>query len=508
MGAPDRPAAQRGGPTLDDLFRRAVAARPDAPALVDPPDRESFTDGAPRRLTWTEADRVVSGIANLLKSLGLPAGAIVALQLPNVAEGVLALMGVLRAGLIAAPLPLLWRQADAGPALGQVGARALICCRRVGTVDHGELAMHVAADTFAIRFVCGFGDPLPDGIIPLDEVFDPALLAPPPPLDCIDAPDAHVAIVTFEVTAAGLLPVARSHRELLAAGTTVAGAAGIAAGATLLGTVMTASFAGMGTTVIPWLLCGGTLRLHQPFNPAALAGQPCDMAVLPGPLLPRVIEAGLLGSPAPAAILAVWRAPERLAAVAALPGGGSRVIDVPVFGEIGLIALRRGADGMPAPLPATQASGPRAASTGAVELVRTAAGTLAVRGAMVPAHPFPPGAERGDALRLKIDDDGFVDTFYPCHVERESQKLVIDGPPAGLVSVGGYRFALRGLHDLVAPIDEAGSVAALPDALAGHRLAGVGDDRDAIRDKLADRGANPLVVGAFRDKRPGRASAA
>jgi hypothetical protein len=93
-------------------------------------------------------------------------------------------------------------------------------------------------------------------------------------------------------------------------------------------------------------------------------------------------------------------------------------------------------------------------------------------------------------------------------VERESQKLVIDGPPAGLVSVGGYRFALRGLHDLVAPIDEAGSVAALPDALAGHRLAGVGDDRDAIRDKLADRGANPLVVGAFRDKRPGRASAA
>ena len=36
--------------TLDDLFRRAVMARPDALALLDPPDRLSFTDGPVRRL--------------------------------------------------------------------------------------------------------------------------------------------------------------------------------------------------------------------------------------------------------------------------------------------------------------------------------------------------------------------------------------------------------------------------------------------------------------------------
>jgi hypothetical protein len=508
-GARDRPIAPRhGGTTLDDLFRRAVAARADATALIDPPDREGFTDGAPRRLTWAEADRVVSAIANLLKSLGLPAGAIVALQLPNVVESVLALMGVLRAGLVAAPLPQLWRQAESSAALGRVGARALVSCCRIGDVDHGELAMQVAAETFAIRFVAAFGDALPDGIIPLDEVFDAALPASPPPLDRNGDPAAHLAVVTFEVTASGLIPVARSHRELLAAGAMVAGAAGMAAGATLLGTVLTASFAGIGSTLVPWVLCGGTLRLHQPFNPAVLGTQPCDVAVLPGPLLPRLREAGLIGSPAPKTILAVWRAPERMAAGAALPGGDSRVVDVPVFGEIGLLAMRRAPDGMPARLPATQAPTASGASTAAVEFVRTASGTLAMRGAMVPAHPFPPGIERGDPLRLKIGDDGFVDTLFPCHVDRDSQDIVIDGPPAGIVSVGGYRFALRRLQDLVAPIDQAGSVAALPDVLAGHRLAGVGEDRDAIRDKLAHQGSNPLVVGAFRDKRPGRASAA
>jgi Flp pilus assembly CpaF family ATPase len=38
--------------TLDDLFRAALAQRPDQVALVDPPHREAFTAGAPRRLTY------------------------------------------------------------------------------------------------------------------------------------------------------------------------------------------------------------------------------------------------------------------------------------------------------------------------------------------------------------------------------------------------------------------------------------------------------------------------
>jgi hypothetical protein len=488
-----------GGPTLDDLFRSAVAARAHALALIDPPDRQAFTDGAPRRLTWVEADRVVSAIANLLKSLGLPPGSIVALQLPNVAESVLALMGVLRAGLIAAPLPLLWRQAEACAALGRVSARALVSCRRVGEVDHAELSMHVAAETFAIRFVCAFGDPLPDGIIPLDHVFDGGLPAPAPPDDRPDDPAGRPAVVTFDVTADGFVPVARSHRELIAAGEAVAGAAALGPGATLLGALLTASFAGIGSTILPWLISGATLRLHQPFDAAVLAAQPSDAVVLPGPVLSRLAERGLVGPGGPRTLLAVWRAPERLRSAPPWPGADSRVVDVPVFGEVGLLALPRGADGAPAELPAF--------STAGLELMRSAAGTFAMRGAMVPAHPCPPGSPRGPQFNLTIGHDGFVDTLFPCHVDRATGRLTIDGPPAGIVSVGGYRFAVRDLHDLVAPIDPDGSLAALPDALAGHRLAGVGD-RGAICAKLAEQGANPLVVGAFREREPGPASAA
>ena len=40
--------------------------------------------------------------------------------------------------------------------------------------------------------------------------------------------------------------------------------------------------------------------------------------------------------------------------------------------------------------------------------------------------------------------------------------------------------------------------------LAGHRLAGSGADRDAICDALLAHGANPLLVAAFRARRPAR----
>ena len=492
------PAAGRAG--LDDLFRRTVAARPEALALVDPPDRTSFTDGAPRSLTWAEADCAVSAIANLLRSLGLSPGAIVALQLPNVAESVLTLLGVLRAGLIAAPLPLLWRQAEACAALGRVSARALVSCRRVGDVDHAQLAMHVAAETFAIRFVGAFGNPVPDGIIPLDEAFDSRLPAPPPPPDRSEDAAARIAAITFDMTAEGLVPVARSHRELMAAGEAVASAAELPSGATLLGALMTSSFAGLATTIVPWLLAGGTLRLHQPSEPATLLGQRWDVAVLPGPLVARLIEAGLLHPFAPQTVLAIWRAPERMPAAVAWHGD-ARIVDVPVFGEVGLLALARGSEGAPAQLPA-----PGSAPAGALELMRNAAGTLCLRGPMVPAHPCPPGSPRGVQFNLTIGPDGYADTRFPCHLDRTTGRLVLDGPPAGIVSVGGYRFAVRDLQDTVGPLDPDGAVAPLPDALAGHRLAGIGDDRGTIYDKLIEQGVSPLVAGAFRDKRPGRAA--
>ena len=168
------PQSGRGktGPetTIDEVFRRAAALRPDAIAISDPLDRETFTDGAPHRLTFAQADRIVTAIAVRLRKLGLQTDAVIGIQLPNTAECVLTILGVLRAGMIAMPLPLLWRHADAAFALNQVGAKAIITASRIGDVDHCELAMQIAADVFPIRYVCGFGESLPDGVVPFDDL--------------------------------------------------------------------------------------------------------------------------------------------------------------------------------------------------------------------------------------------------------------------------------------------------------------------------------------------------
>src|SRR5271170_5751183 len=193
-----QPAREAKPITIEEVFHRHAQRRPDALALADAANRETFTDGAPRRLTYAEADRMVTAIAGRLRLMGLPTDAIVGIQLPNIVENILVTLGVLRAGMIAASLPLLSRRTDAVAALARIGAKALFTCSRVGTFNHGQHATAVAADVFSIRYVCGFGNNLPDGVVSFDDLFTAEKLDPIVPEDGERQGDAtaHVAAVT------------------------------------------------------------------------------------------------------------------------------------------------------------------------------------------------------------------------------------------------------------------------------------------------------------------------
>ncbi len=489
--------------TLDDILRLNAARRPDAIALIDPPNRAAFTDGEPRCLTYAQADRMVSAIAERLRGIGLPADSVVATHFANTSESILALLGIMRAGMIAAPMPMLWRRADCVAALSRIGTKALMTCARVGGADHASLAMQVAAEIFPIRHVCGFGASLPEGLVSFDDLFDQVASGAGAPFapNLRGNPALHVAAITFDMTPDGIVPVARSHAELLAGGLSALAESRLASDSTVLSSLPAASFAGIALTLLPWLLSGGTLRLHQPFDAAAfvaqLREQPCDLAILPGSLVARLADAELFRPHGPKSILAFWRAPERLALSAPIRMPDVDQIDVAVFGEIGLCAMRR-ADGQPAPIPSGKIRVPGAAIV--ADIARTSAGTIGFGGPMAPHHPFPPHAVKSTDSYFKASDDGVVDTGYPCRPEPETGGLVVTGPPAGLVSVGGYRFSMRDVQDVVAQADKDASVAALPDIFAGHRLAGDSKDRAAIRHTLAAIGLNPLIMRAFRER--------
>jgi hypothetical protein len=120
---------------------------------------------------------------------------------------------------------------------------------------------------------------------------------------------------------------------------------------------------------------------------------------------------------------------------------------------------------------------------------------------MVPRDAFPLGADRLGMPHLKADAEGFVDTFYPCRLDRMMGTVEVTGPPSGVISVGSCRFVLSELGELIRRTDGSAFVTALPDALAGHRLAGM-SGTDGVRAELAELGVNPLIVDAFDDSSP------
>jgi hypothetical protein len=310
-------------------------------------------------------------------------------------------------------------------------------------------------------------------------------------------------MVTSDATPGGLIAVARNHAELIASGLTVVLEGRIKADARLLGCCAIGSFAGVALTVMPWLLSGGTLALHHSFDAEAYAAQCreycCDTVVVPGALVPQLAEAGLLAHAELKGVLAVWRAPERVLASPAWQHPTANLTDVHVFGETGLIGLRRGADGVAAPMPLHGGMAPSGSANAvpAADIARTAAGSLALRGTMVPRRPFPPGVEHLSVPYLKADPGGFVDTLYPCRLDHISGTIRVTGPPPGFISVGSYRFMLSDLEELVRRIDGGAFITALPDAIAGHRLAGISGGNGDVRAALDRIGVNPLVAEAF-----------
>jgi hypothetical protein len=484
--------------TLDELFRRAGVRHPQTPALIDPPNREYFTDGARQTLSYAELDRLISVFAGRLRALGLHTDSVVALQLPNTIEAVIALLGTLRAGMIAALLPLLWRQQDIVAALRGTGCKAIVTCARAGQSRPVKAAVLAAAELFPIRHICAFGRELPDGVVPLDDIDAPTStdVAPAQPRPGVAA--AHVAVLTFDVTAQRMVPVARTHAQLIGGGLAPYLEANVGEDAAVLSTIPPASFAGLAVGVVPWLLSGGTLALHHGCDPRVLAEQCASLTeatvVIPGPVVVPMDETGLFDA-STKSIVALWRAPERLETCAPWQGQ-SALVDVAAFGEIGLVAGRRDAEGAPAPLPCGAMTAPRGAR-GAVsvgETARSRSGALQLRGPMVSAHASafgPKPADDGTAGQA-----GFVDTGYSCR--QHGNGLIVTGPPPAIAAVGGYRLCKLALEAEIAAVDPEATILPVPDALLGERLAGAAADPAAIVAALQSRGANPLISRAFR----------
>lgn len=108
---------------------------------------------------------------------------------------------------------------------------------------------------------------------------------------------------------------------------------------------------------------------------------------------------------------------------------------------------------------------------------------------MVPRCPFPPGVQDTPFPSIKVSPDGFADTGYACRSGQEGPAPLVSAPPAGLVSVGGYRFVAASLQSTVLDLDTDATLAALPDVLCGQRLAGAAENPGKMHQELAGTGS-------------------
>jgi hypothetical protein len=489
-------------PTLDGLFRRILARKPDAPALLDPLNKPRITGIPPRRLSFAEADRAITSLAAHFIESGLPNNSVIAVQLPNTVEFALTVLAAHRAGLVVALLPLLWRQAELTTALNRTGARAIVTMGRIDGIDHAELAMNAAAEAFSIRHVCGFGGDLPEGMASLDLALENQSTT----TRAVVQDGRKAAIISFDMTANGFRPVPRTHLHLIAGGLALTLECDLPQGSVVMSAFAPSSFAGLTSSLVIWLLLGGTLALHHPFDADVLEQQinddACAALIAPAQLALRLSEIDLPSRlPALRSVLGLWRAPEQVASSSAWTAEGVRLTDVYLFGEAGLFGVRRGADGVPAAVAPGPHGAPREtpASSIAGEILLTPKGTLGLRGPMVVVQAYAPPTPPSDSLVPQPPRD-FVDTEYSARLDRSTGAICITSPPTGIMAVGGYRFLAQDLQEWARRLGQGALLTALPDRLSGHRLAGRAQDNARARAALSELGLNPLMVEAFRDR--------
>jgi acyl-CoA synthetase (AMP-forming)/AMP-acid ligase II len=279
-------AGHWGTDTIDDLFRANARAVPDRLAIADAPNRSTFTDGPPRRLSYAELDAFVDAVAAELLDRGVGRDDIVVIQMPNVVENAATLLACSRLGAVASPVAVQYREHELGFILGLLQPKAFVTLARVGEHRAAELARKL----FPRVFSWGPGEASLDAIQPSAQASArvAAYLAEKRP----GANDV-VTICWTSGTEARPKGVPRSHNQWLSTGRVVASAPALGDGEVLLAPFPMINMASIGGALMPWVLRRGTMILHHPFDMPTFLGQTVKEGVTYN-LLPPAVLNGLI----------------------------------------------------------------------------------------------------------------------------------------------------------------------------------------------------------------------
>ena len=265
-----------GTKTLWDYFVTNVSTRSDQEAVVDASNRSDFAHGLPLRLTWSQLGHAVDRFCVLLIENKLRKDDILVAMLPNCVEQFVVYLSCARLGIVVTPVPVQYREHELDHILAHTGAKGVVTFSQIGKAGSAHHAAAMFCDLQAVHpaleKILAWGDVLPGGVVNISTVTQNPLTQEQQERLVQTEHDAAVSandvftICWTSGTEAQPKGVPRSHNEWLIVAPSIIEAALIPQHARLLNPFPFVNMAGLSTAFAAWLVLGGTVVQHHPFN--------------------------------------------------------------------------------------------------------------------------------------------------------------------------------------------------------------------------------------------------
>jgi acyl-CoA synthetase (AMP-forming)/AMP-acid ligase II len=256
---------------IGEIFLETAQRQPEALAVADPPNRPQITADDPEWWTWGELQAQVGRYVAFLDAQGVKKDDVIVVQLPNVVQLHALYLACAISGVIVSPVPVQYRAHELAHVLGLTGARVALVATRIGNYPGAQEWLAHRHLYPGVREVWALGGPCPQGALPLS-----AALEGQRPWSAAEM-QAHMR--TIGLTAHDVLTICwtsgteaqpkgvpRNHNEWLIVGQSVLDAADLQPGAQMLMPFPFVNMAGVSSSLMSWLLIGGGLHQHHPFD--------------------------------------------------------------------------------------------------------------------------------------------------------------------------------------------------------------------------------------------------
>jgi acyl-CoA synthetase (AMP-forming)/AMP-acid ligase II len=267
--------------TFIDYFKENVKKYPDKECLVDPLNKKALVDLEPERLTYSQLDRAADATAEALIRKGIQKDDIVMVQLPNCWELAMLYLAITRAGGLISPMPMQWRSLEIEYIAGMTEAKAFITVEEFHGFKHREMAEKARSKNPSIQHIITLGElrEMSKGEVTgrLDDIV-------------IDANDV-LTLCWSSGTEAQPKGCPLSHNNWYNQSLAQIQTAGIEPDDNFITAGPLVNMASIGTVYFPWLIVGGKLVLHHPFDGPAFVMQLIMEEINYTLLVPAVINA-------------------------------------------------------------------------------------------------------------------------------------------------------------------------------------------------------------------------